>query len=206
MAERTPPGDRSAIRAALQDCHGPILGYLVRACGSFDDAEDLCQDVMLGALAAWQAGPMPANPRAWLYRAARNRLIDRYRHARVRGHEPLTDDLPGDDDTPGGFLDDDLLRLIFTCCHPALAPEARVPLTLKSVTGLSTAEVARAFLVNSRPFGPANDICSSIFSTISGPLSHVIYWRAQVIRSTPNSTANPLTRILDITTLIGISL
>lgn len=126
-----------------------MLGYLVRICGSFQDAEDICQDVMVTALTHWQQGRLPDNPLAWLITTARNRATDRFRQLDVhqRVHEALASGDIEAEDPDDKSLEDDLLRLIFTCCHPALAEEVRVPLTLKSVTGFGIEEVARAFLV-----------------------------------------------------------
>lgn len=131
----------------VQQHYSRILGFLIRLTGSFEDAEDICQDVMLTALTHWQRDGPPAKPLAWLYTTARNRVIDRYRTERQR--EDIDDHEPIDkQDVLEKLLEDDLLRLIFTCCHPALSEDVRVPLTLKSITGLSLQEVARAFLVS----------------------------------------------------------
>ncbi len=122
--------------------------------GDFDLAEEAVQDAFLVALERWPADGVPSNPGAWIVTTARNRAIDRLRRRRRladKQGELLLDlerasafhDVSGEpDDIP-----DDRLRLIFTCCHPALAPEARVALTLRTLGGLTTGEVARAFLV-----------------------------------------------------------
>lgn len=135
------------IRLLLQDAHGRILGFLVRRCGNFDDAEDICQDVMIKALQHWQESGVPPNPMAWLYTTARNSAIDRFRSYEHSHRESLPEhEEPAIEASVDKVLDDDLLRLIFTCCHPALADNVRVPMTLKSITGLSLEEVASAFL------------------------------------------------------------
>jgi RNA polymerase sigma-70 factor, ECF subfamily len=108
------------------------------------------QEAFLSALERWPSDGLPANPGAWITRTARNYAIDRLR--RVRRYEEKLRELellmPGEpDDIPETSLPDDRLRLFFTCCHPALAPEARVALTLRTLGGLSSVEVARAFLV-----------------------------------------------------------
>src|SRR5262245_16746463 len=135
---------------------GRILATLIRLLGDFDLAEEAAQDAFAAALAQWPAGGTPANPRAWLVAAARNKAIDRVRRRAwlaERRHELawLAEDRE-DEATPGvptGILEqDDRLRLVFTCCHPALAIEAQVALTLSAVCGLSTPEIARAFLVS----------------------------------------------------------
>jgi RNA polymerase sigma-70 factor (ECF subfamily) len=125
------------------------VATLIRILGDFDLAEDAVQEAFLVALERWPRDGLPDNPGAWIVRAARNRAIDRLRRERVyedklRELELL---MPGRLDDPiDTSLPDDRLRLFFTCCHPALAPEARIALTLRTLGGLSTPEVARAFL------------------------------------------------------------
>lgn len=132
---------------------GRALATLIRLVGDFDLAEDALQDAFAVALERWPACEVPDNPRAWLVNVGRNKAIDRVRRQAVfRGkrqelvHElELNAQAP---DEPPATLDDDMLRLIFTCCHPAFAIEVQVALTLRTVCGLSTAQVARAFLVS----------------------------------------------------------
>jgi RNA polymerase sigma-70 factor (ECF subfamily) len=143
----------SEIDRIFRDEAGRALATLIRLVGDFDLAEDALQDAFAVALERWQTCERPDNPRAWLVNVARNKAIDRVRRQAVfRGkqqalvHElelnaQATDELPA-------MLDDDMLRLIFTCCHPAFAAEVQVALTLRTVCGLSTAQVARAFLVS----------------------------------------------------------
>jgi len=120
--------------------------------GDFDLAEEAVQDAFLVALEVWPARGLPRNPGAWITTTARNKAIDRIRRARrledkVRELETL---LPAEeaDEIEDSSIPDDRLRLIFTCCHPALAPEARVALTLRTLGGLQTPEIARAFLTS----------------------------------------------------------
>ena len=142
------------IENIFRDEAGRALATLIRLVGDFDLAEDALQDAVAAALERWPASGLPANPRAWLVNVGRNKAIDRVRrNIAFRGkREALTHELllnaspPCDDDN--GVLDDDVLRLIFTCCHPSFAPEVQVALTLRTVCGLATAEVARAFLVS----------------------------------------------------------
>lgn len=143
------------IHRVIQNHNGQILGYLVRFCGNFDDAEDICQDVMVAALTHWRRDGLPENPLAWLYTTARNRSTDWFRsHAVARRVAEPTEQQrepePVEEALLDKVLEDDLLRLMFTCCHPALADDVRVPLTLKLITGLSLEEVAHAFLVSPR--------------------------------------------------------
>jgi RNA polymerase sigma-70 factor, ECF subfamily len=125
------------------------VATLIRVLGDFDLAEDAVQEAFVIALERWPRDGLPDNPGAWIVRAARNRAIDRLRRERVyedklRELELL---MPGQLDDPiDTSLPDDRLRLFFTCCHPALNPEARIALTLRTLGGLSTPEVARAFL------------------------------------------------------------
>src|SRR3954452_2126565 len=134
---------------------GRALATLIRLVGDFESAEDALQDAFAAALATWPAAEPPANPRAWLVNVGRNKAIDRIRRQiafrgkqqeLLREIELAASEAPdaGDDAT----LDDDMLRLIFTCCHPAFAIDVQVALTLRTVCGLSTSQVARAFLLS----------------------------------------------------------
>jgi len=142
------------IEKTFRDEAGRALATLIRLVGDFDLAEDALQDAFAVALERWPRGEPPSNPRAWLVNVARNKAIDRVRRQIV--FRSKQDDLAhqfsldgsitdmGDDST----VDDDMLRLIFTCCHPAFAAEVQVALTLRTVCGLSTGQVARAFLIS----------------------------------------------------------
>ena len=144
----------SQIEKIFRDEAGRALATLIRLVGDFDLAEDCLQDAFAVALERWPIGEFPSNPRAWLVNVGRNKAIDRVRRAvNFRGKEPeLTHQLLLDaappDDVADATLDDDMLRLIFTCCHPAFAEEVQVALTLRTVCGLGTAQVARAFLAS----------------------------------------------------------
>jgi RNA polymerase sigma-70 factor, ECF subfamily len=131
---------------------------LIRVLRDFDLAEEAVQDAFLVALERWPVSGIPDNPGAWIVTTARNRAIDRLRRARrlaeKEGVLRQLAELRSDDETRSptgkeaeGMIGDDRLRLMFTCCHPALAPEARVALTLRTLGGLDTPEIARAFLV-----------------------------------------------------------
>ncbi|MEO3768434.1 sigma-70 family RNA polymerase sigma factor [Streptomyces sp. B8F3] len=136
--------------------HAPqVLGALVRRYGHFDAAEDAVQEALLAASGQWPAQGVPDNPRGWLIRVASRRLTDELRseEARRRREESAAALTPRDDfraPPPGEARhpsDDDTLTLLFLCCHPVLTPPSRIALTLRAVGGLTTAEIARAFLV-----------------------------------------------------------
>jgi RNA polymerase sigma-70 factor (ECF subfamily) len=147
--------EAGAVERAFREESGRVLATLIRHLGgSFELAEDALQDAFAVAVATWPRDGVPANPGAWLTVAARRKAIDRLRRDRVLADrvqllERLMeiDASTEPDEGPDSSLEDDRLRLIFTCCHPALAPEARVALTLRTLGGLSTGEIARAFLV-----------------------------------------------------------
>src|SRR5438552_4594061 len=131
---------------------GRAMATLIRLVGDFDLAEDALQDAFAVALERWADTDLPSNPRAWLVNVGRNKAIDRIRrNVTLRGkQQELTREILLNASTPceatDAVLDDDMLRLIFTCCHPSFAEEVQVALTLRTVCGLSTAQVARAFL------------------------------------------------------------
>jgi RNA polymerase sigma-70 factor (ECF subfamily) len=140
------------IEKIFRDEAGRALATLIRLVGDFDLAEDSLQDAFAVALRRWPAADAPSNPRAWLVNVGRNKAIDRLRRTiAFRGKQgELTHELLLNASAPceagDAVLDDDMLRLIFTCCHPAFAAEVQVALTLRTVCGLTTEQVARAFL------------------------------------------------------------
>src|SRR2546423_10953856 len=145
----TPP----EIEKIFRDEASRTLATLIRLVGDFDLAEDALQDAFRGALDSWPASAPPSNPGAWLVNVGRNKAIDRIRRQiafrgkeRELEHELLNNAASSCAVAEPG-LDDDMLRLIFTCCHPAFAAEVQVALTLRTVCGLSMGEVGRAFLV-----------------------------------------------------------
>ena len=140
-----------AVAGAFRDEWGRIVASLIRTTGDWDLAEECAQDAFARALERWPVDGLPRNPGAWLTTTARNRAIDGLRRRAVGGakeQEMAKGDGPSDPDLDDGAgIVDDRLRLLFTCCHPALALDARVALTLRTLTGLTTAEIAHAFLV-----------------------------------------------------------
>jgi RNA polymerase sigma-70 factor (ECF subfamily) len=141
------------IERLYREEFGRILATLIRLIGDFELAEDVAQEAFAAALEQWPCEGAPRNPRAWIIGAARHKAIDRMRRdARFAGrlNEILAFQQNEQQDSGDALQDhgiaDDRLRLIFTCCHPALAPEAQVALALRTLCGLSTDEIARAFL------------------------------------------------------------
>ncbi|MEQ6326984.1 RNA polymerase sigma factor [Pseudomonas chengduensis] len=135
------------IERLYRDESRRVLATLIRLLGDFDLAEEALHEAFRSAVEQWPQGGVPDNPRAWLVSAGRFKAIDNLR--RQRRFQPLDEqiELPDESDAEGGeLLEDDRLRLIFTCCHPALASDAQVALTLREVCDLTTEEIARAFL------------------------------------------------------------
>jgi RNA polymerase sigma-70 factor (ECF subfamily) len=153
-----PPEDavKAAVDAAFRDEWGRVVATLIRVTGDWDLAEECAADAFTMALQRWSRDGIPDRPGAWLTTTARNRAIDLLRREKVGAaklrevavmslrSEPSEPSGPLSDDPSG--VPDDRLRLMFTCCHPALSLEARVALTLRTLAGLTTAEIARAFL------------------------------------------------------------
>jgi RNA polymerase sigma-70 factor, ECF subfamily len=140
---------QAALARSFREEWGQVVATLIRITGDWDLAEECAQDAFAQALQTWPRDGIPRKPGAWLTTAARNRATDRLRRetvgaAKLRELTQLTPPEEPADDHP---VPDDRLRLMFTCCHPALAFEARVALTLRTLAGLTTAEIARAFLV-----------------------------------------------------------
>ena len=131
---------------------GRVLATLIGVLDDFDLAEDAAQEAFAIAADRWTRDGVPSNPRAWLMRTARNRATDRIRRERVLAAKfgVLVKDAPGEAPMNGTTFRDERLELIFTCCHPALSVEAQVALTLRTLGGLTTHEIARAFLVPER--------------------------------------------------------
>lgn len=139
------------IEAVYQAESRAVLATLIRLLGDFDRAEEALHDAFRAALEKWPEQGMPGNPRAWLVSAGRFRSIDQLRRqARFDSFDPQSHDVVADSgaepDEDDPSVADDRLRLIFTCCHPALAPDAQIALTLREVCGLTTEQIAQAFL------------------------------------------------------------
>ena len=145
---------RSTIEELYRSESRRVLATLIRLLGDFDLAEEALQDAFAAALTRWPETGLPDNPRAWLVSAGRFKAIDQLRR---RGRfdrslatlaERLVEEDSGTPELEDGTVEDDRLRLIFTCCHPALRPDARIALTLRTVCGLTTEEIAGAFLTS----------------------------------------------------------
>ncbi|HEX9626556.1 MAG TPA: RNA polymerase sigma factor [Acidiferrobacterales bacterium] len=152
MTENTPESARERVDAVYRADSRRVLATLIRLLGDFDLAEEALHDAFIAAVEQWPRDGVPANPRAWLVSAGRFKAIDRIRR-RARFDASLTElahqletDAAGAADRDGEGVEDDRLRLIFTCCHPALPADAQVALTLREVCDLTTEEIGRAFL------------------------------------------------------------
>ena len=143
----------SEIERVFREEYGRAVSVLVRVCGDIDTAEEAVQDAFAAALERWPHTGVPPSPSGWIITTARNRAVDRFRRESSRDErhavamELLARAEPGDAMPQEDVVHDDQLRMIFTCCHPALAMESRVALALRLLGGLTTAEIARAFLV-----------------------------------------------------------
>jgi RNA polymerase sigma-70 factor (ECF subfamily) len=152
MTGEVDPNVRERIDALYRSDSRRVLATLIRLLGSFDAAEEAMHDAFTAALDSWPSEGLPENPRAWLISTGRFKAIDRLRRASrfdaalAGAAEQLEDSSPPASDFDDN-LEDDRLRLIFTCCHPALSPDARIALTLREVCGLETEQIARAFLI-----------------------------------------------------------
>src|SRR5262245_8966213 len=141
--------DNAAIERVFRDEYGRAVAVLVRHFGDIDVAEEAVQDAFTLAVQRWPSDGLPPSPAGWIITTARNRGIDRFRReaSREDRHAQAVLLHASHESPEESAVDDDRLRLIFTCCHPALATAAQVALTLRLLGGLSTAEIARAFLV-----------------------------------------------------------
>jgi len=148
-----PADTAAAVESVYRSDWGRIVATLIKLFGDFELAEEYAQEAFAAALAQWPASGVPEFPRAWIIQTARHKAIDRLRRqthfaekiqSQLAAEEPIAQSEPEFD---AGEIPDERLRLIFTCCHPALAPEAQVALTLRTLCGLETDEIARAFLI-----------------------------------------------------------
>ncbi|WP_203731846.1 RNA polymerase sigma factor [Paractinoplanes durhamensis] len=194
------------IDALLREHAPPVLGVLARRCGSFADAEDAVQEALIAAHLHWPSRGIPDNPRGWLLRTASRKLIDHVRGEEARRRrEELASRLEQPADA---YPADDTLTVLMMCCHPDLTPQSQVALTLRAAGGLTTAEIAAAFLVpeatmaqrisrakqklRGRPFGPSADlsalrrvlylIFNEGYAVSSGPALHRVELSAEAIR------------------------
>jgi RNA polymerase sigma-70 factor (ECF subfamily) len=147
---------KTVAESVFRQEYGRIIATLIRISGSFDRAEEAMQEAFASALISWPEKGIPQNPAAWITTAAHRKLIDQVRREKTRVDKQdavtyetrtATSSANDDSDEVSKPFPDDRLRLIFTCCHPALKPEAQVALTLKTLGGLTTGEIAKAFLI-----------------------------------------------------------
>jgi RNA polymerase sigma-70 factor (ECF subfamily) len=137
------------VERVFREEYGRAVAVLVRLLGDIDLAEEAVQEAFLAAVQRWPAAGLPPSPAGWIITTARNRAVDRYRResTREQRHGEAVRLAAPDEPVEEGALRDDRLRLLFTCCHPALSVAAQVALTLRLLGGLTTPEIARAFLV-----------------------------------------------------------
>jgi RNA polymerase sigma-70 factor (ECF subfamily) len=152
MPDAHDPGVEAAVTEAFHQEWGRVVATLIATTGDWDLAEECAQDAFVQALQRWSRDGVPSRPGAWLTTVARNRAVDRLRRRAVEANKlervALASPAEAAEEEGGdASIPDERLRLIFTCCHPALPVEGRVALTLRSLAGLTTAEIARAFLV-----------------------------------------------------------
>ncbi|HEU5043476.1 MAG TPA: sigma-70 family RNA polymerase sigma factor [Nocardioidaceae bacterium] len=154
------PTTVEAITATWRAESARLVGALTRMTRDVGMAEDLAQDALVSAMEQWPVDGIPSRPGAWLMTAAKRRAVDQFRRAETlrRKTEQLGQDLREESGMPDldsqvDHIDDDVLRLVFLCCHPSIAPESRAALTLRLVGGLTTAEIARGFLVTESTIG-----------------------------------------------------
>jgi RNA polymerase sigma-70 factor (ECF subfamily) len=162
MSERSPEQLHKQIRELLDSLYrvdsGRILATLIRLLGDFDLAEEAMHEAFAAALSLWPRSGVPGNPRPWLISTARFKALRRRARFNASQDELVryleeqwnSAERSNEDDSLEDGFEDDRLRLIFTCCHPALPPEAHVALTLREVCGLTTEEIARGFLITPR--------------------------------------------------------
>jgi RNA polymerase sigma factor (sigma-70 family) len=144
-SRRRVAGTDAAVEDLLRELAPQVLGVLVRRYGDFDAAEDAAQEALLAAAVHWPRDGVPENPRAWLIQTGSRRLIDQWRSERSRRDRETLAAQERPAEISG---QDDSLLVLFMCCHPALTPASAIPLTLRAVGGLTTAEIANAFLVS----------------------------------------------------------
>src|SRR6185436_10600 len=148
LIAHVPPLDSSEIERVFREEYGRAVAVLVRHFGDIDVAEEAVQDAFTEALQRWPSAGLPPSPAGWIITTARNRAIDRFRReaSREDRHAQAALLYASSEPAEEGAVPDDRLRLIFACCHPALSAAAQVALTLRLLGGLTTAEIARAFL------------------------------------------------------------
>jgi len=139
---------RQVVERVFREESGRILATLIRALGDFDLAQEAMQDAFTVALGRWPVDGVPLNPGAWITTVARRKAVDQLRRRRTRNEVGGLEEIEVIEQRLETSVEDDRLRLIFTCCHPALNPDAQIALTLRTLGGLTTAEIAKAFLVS----------------------------------------------------------
>ncbi len=156
----------------LRELAPRVLGALVRRYGNFADAEDAVQEALLSAVTTWPVDGVPDQPAAWLTRVASRRMIDQYRQATARRSREELATARALTELEPASADDDSLLLMFMCCHPSLAPAASIPLTLRAVGGLTTREIATAFLIPEATLAQRISRAKSRIKTLAEPFAY----------------------------------
>jgi RNA polymerase sigma-70 factor (ECF subfamily) len=144
---------RQAVERVFREESGRIIATLIRVLGEFDLAQEAMQDAFAVALQRWPVDGVPDNPGAWITTTARRKAVDELRRRRTRSEVGGLEEIEVIEQRLETSVEDDRLRLIFTCCHPALNPDAQIALTLRTLGGLTTPEIAQAFLVSPKTLG-----------------------------------------------------
>jgi len=195
----TDPAERTGVEPLLRQLAPLVLGATVRRWRDFAAAEDAVQEALIAATEHWPREGVPANPRGWLIQVASRRMVDHHRSERARRsrEEEVASEAATVAADSGAETEDDTLVLLFMCCHPALSPASAIALTLRAVGGLTTSEIARAYLVPESTMGqrisrakqrikssgiPFRMPDAGVRSEHLGSVLHVLYMRPSAVQ------------------------
>ena len=182
--------DPTPVEDLLRNLAPQVLGTLTRQSGDFDAAEDAVQEALIAAADHWPREGIPEYPRAWLLRTAGRRLVDQRRSEQARANRELQVGLDSAAAQPTASDEDDTLAVLFMCCHPSLTPASAIALTLRAVGGLTTPQIARAFLVPEVDDGPADLAGEADDQGVRRPVPHPDRRRATGRRFEASSTSS----------------